>query len=63
MNRAELIVALAEKSGLNKQKAKKVLASYMEIVTEKMSQNEEIVLIGFGIQKPALRYGSRLEQP
>ena len=40
MNKAELIVALAEKSGLNKQKAKKVLESYIEIVTEKMSQNE-----------------------
>lgn len=52
MNRAELIVALAEKSGLSKQKAKKVLESYMEIVTEKMSQNEEIVLIGFGTLIP-----------
>ena len=35
MNRAELIVVLAEKSGLSKQKAKKVLESYIEIVTEK----------------------------
>ena len=52
MNRAELIVALAEKSGLSKQKAKKVLASYMEIVTEKMSNNEEVVLIGFGTLIP-----------
>ena len=52
MNRAELIVALAEKSGLSKQKAKKVLESYMEIVTEKMSQNEEIALIGFGTLIP-----------
>lgn len=52
MNRAELIEALAEKSGLSKQKAKKVLESYMEIVTEKMSQNEEIALIGFGTLIP-----------
>lgn len=52
MNRAELIVALAEKSGLNKQKAKKVLESYMEIVTEKMCQNEEIVVVGFGTLSP-----------
>ena len=52
MNRAELIVVLAEKSGLSKQKAKKVLESYIEIVTEKMSQNEEIVLIGFGTLIP-----------
>ena len=52
MNRAELIEAFAEKSGLSKQKAKKVLESYMEIVTEKMSQNEEIALIGFGTLIP-----------
>ena len=52
MNRAELIEALAEKYGLSKQKAKKVLESYMEIVTEKMSQNEEIALIGFGTLIP-----------
>lgn len=52
MNRAELIVALADKSGLSKQKAKKVLESYMEIVTEKMSHNEEIALIGFGTLIP-----------
>ena len=52
MNRAELIVALAEKSGLSKQKAKKVLESYIEIVTEKMCQGEEIVIIGFGTLTP-----------
>ena len=52
MNRAELIVALAEKSGLSKQKAKKVLESYIEIVTEKMSQNEEISIVGFGTLLP-----------
>ena len=38
MNKAELIEALADKAGLQKQKAKKVLDAYIEIVTEKMSQ-------------------------
>lgn len=52
MNKAELIEALAEKAGLQKQKAKKVLDAYIDIVTEKMSQNEEIVLIGFGTLIP-----------
>lgn len=54
MNKAELIEALAEKAGLQKQKAKQVLDAYMEIVTEQMSQDKEIVLIGFGtfIPKP-----------
>lgn len=52
MNKAELIEALAERAGLQKIKAKKVLEAYMDIVTEKMSQDEEIVLIGFGTLIP-----------
>lgn len=48
MNKAELIEELALRAGLKKQKAKKVLDAYMEIVTEKMSEKEEIALIGFG---------------
>lgn len=50
MNKAEL----TERAGLKKQKAAKILDAYMEIVTEKMSNNEEVVLIGFGtlIPKP-----------
>ena len=47
MNKAELIVEMAEKAGL-----KKVLEAYMEIVTEKMSQNEEISIVGFGTLLP-----------
>lgn len=52
MNKAELIEALAERAGLQKIKAKKVLEAYMDIVTEKMAENEEIVLIGFGTLIP-----------
>ena len=43
MNKAELIEALAQRSGLQKQKAKKMLDAYIEIVTEAMSHDEEIV--------------------
>ena len=42
MNKAELIEALAQRSGLQKQKAKKLLEAYVNIVTEAMSHNEEI---------------------
>ena len=52
MNKAELIEALADKAGLQKQNAKKGLDAYNEIVTEKMSQKEEITLIGFGTLIP-----------
>ena len=52
MNRAELITALAERSGLQKQKASKVLEAYMEIVTEALTENAELTLIGFGTLSP-----------
>ncbi len=54
MNKAELVEALANKTGLNKQEAKKALDAYIEIVTEQMTKREEITLIGFGslIPKP-----------
>jgi len=49
MNKAELIEALAQRSGLQKQKAKKLLEAYVNIVTEAMSHNE---VIGFGTLIP-----------
>lgn len=52
MNKAELIEALAEKAGLQKQEAKKVLDAYIDIVTDCMAHNEEIVLVGFGTLTP-----------
>lgn len=48
MNKAELIEALASKTGLQRQDAKKALDAYIEIVTEQMTKKEEITLIGFG---------------
>lgn len=52
MNKAELIDALANKTGLHKHDAKKALDAYIEIVTEQMSKREEITLIGFGSLVP-----------
>lgn len=52
MNKAELIEALADKAGLQKQSAKNVLDAYIDIVTEKMSQKEEISIVGFGTLIP-----------
>ncbi|MDH6357390.1 HU family DNA-binding protein [Parabacteroides sp. PF5-9] len=52
MNKAELIEALADKAGLQKKEAKKVLDAYMDIVTECMIRKEEISLIGFGTLTP-----------
>lgn len=52
MNKAEIIEALAQKTGLNKSKARQVLDAYTCIATESLSNHEEVVLIGFGTLKP-----------
>lgn len=52
MNKAELIEALADKAGVQKQSAKKMLDAYIDILTEKMAQKEEIVIVGFGTLVP-----------
>lgn len=52
MNKAELIEALAQKSGLQKHKARLLLDAYIDIVTETMTRKEEITLIGFGTLIP-----------
>lgn len=52
MNKAELIDAIAQRTGTQKLKAKQMLDAYIDIVTETMSKNEEIVLVGFGTIQP-----------
>lgn len=52
MNKAELIEALADKAGVQKQSAKKVLDAYIDIVTKKLAEKEEIVIVGFGTMVP-----------
>ncbi len=52
MNKAELIEALANKAGVEKQSAKKVLDAYIDVVTEQLSGKEEVVIVGFGTLTP-----------
>lgn len=52
MNKAELIEALANKAGVTKQSAKTMLEAYTDIVTEQLSQKDEIVIVGFGTFTP-----------
>ena len=63
MNKAELIEALVDRTGLKKQDAKKVLEAYMQIATEVLSANEEVVLVGFGSQIPRLQTSRLARNP
>ncbi len=48
MNRAELIVAMAEKAELSKKDAEKALKAFTDVVAEELQKGEKIQLVGFG---------------
>ncbi len=48
MNKAELVTAMAEKSGLTKASAEKALNAFTEAVTESMKKGDRVGLVGFG---------------
>ena len=48
MNKAELITAVAQKTGLTRKDADKVVASVLESITETLASGEKVSLVGFG---------------
>jgi DNA-binding protein HU-beta len=48
MNKAELISAIAEKSGLSKINSRKALEAFVTSLTESLEKGDRIPLIGFG---------------
>ena len=48
MNKAELVSALTEKTGLAKKDNEKVLNSLIETIIEQLQNGEKISLVGFG---------------
>ena len=48
MNKAELINAAAEKTGLSKKDTEAAVSAAIEVITEALAQNEKVQLIGFG---------------
>lgn len=48
MNKTELIVAVAEKSGLTKKDAERALAGMIEVITETLVNGDKVQLVGFG---------------
>ena len=49
MNKVELIAAVAEKSGISKKDAERVLSATFETITATMANGERVQLSGFGI--------------
>lgn len=48
MNKSELVVAVAEKTGLGKKDAEKAVAAVLDTVTETLKAGEKVQLLGFG---------------
>lgn len=48
MNKTEFINAVAEKSGLSKVDAKKVVEAFVETVSSELKEGGKVALLGFG---------------
>ncbi len=48
MNKGELVDRIAQRTGLTKKDARKALDATIDIVTESIAANEEVLLTGFG---------------
>ena len=48
MNKNELIAAVAEKAGLSKKDAEAAITATVEAITEALTQEEKVQLVGFG---------------
>ena len=48
MNKAELVAAMAEKTGMKKNDAEKALKAFVDVVTDELVKGEKIQLVVFG---------------
>ena len=48
MNKTELIAAVAEKTGMSKKDAEAAVSAVIEAITEALTQEEKVQLVGFG---------------
>lgn len=48
MNKAELVAAMADKTGLSKKDAEKALKAFTDVIAEELKKGEKIQLVGFG---------------
>ena len=48
MNKTELIAAIADKTDLSKKDAEAAITAAIEAITEALSQQEKVQLVGFG---------------
>jgi DNA-binding protein HU-beta len=63
MTKAELISAIAEKAGLNKNQARDALEAFLSSVTDSLKSGNEVRLVGFGSFVPVKREAGTARNP
>ncbi|CRZ35356.1 DNA-binding protein HU-beta [Herbinix hemicellulosilytica] len=57
MNKAELVAAIAERTGFSKKDSEKALKAFIDVVTEELAKGGKVQLVGFGtfevVDRPA----------
>jgi DNA-binding protein HU-beta len=61
--KAELVSAIAEKAGLNKNQAKDALEAFLDSVTQSLKAGQEVRLVGFGSFTPVERQAGTARNP
>ncbi len=60
MNKSELIAAVADKSDKTRKDTEQVISAFIDVVTDALSKDEKVQLVGFGtfeVRKRAARKG------
>ncbi|MDB5429564.1 MAG: DNA-binding protein [Caulobacter sp.] len=63
MTKAELVAAMADKTGLNKTQANAALQAFIESVTTSLKSGTEVRLVGFGSFVPVKRAAGTARNP
>jgi DNA-binding protein HU-beta len=63
MTKAELIAAISERSGLNKNQAKDALDAFIDSVTTSVKDGAEVRIVGFGSFVPVARAAGLARNP
>jgi DNA-binding protein HU-beta len=61
--KAELVTAIAEKAGINKNQAKDALEAFIEAVTDSLKSGQDVRLVGFGTFKAVSRAAGTARNP
>jgi DNA-binding protein HU-beta len=63
MTKAELVAAVADKTGLNRSQAKDALDAVLDSITEALGKGDAVRLVGFGAFKPVSRAAGTARNP